>query len=106
MDNGYPKLKQRLADRGINVSDKHFYCRGQFMMFNKDLPSVDDVGTYRFEINEFAKNLEASYAEIDGDGSLLFNFLNGDWDEDYFTIIDPNCEIMATNDNNIIGCKF
>ena len=68
--------------------------------------SVGNIGTYRSEINEFAKNLEANYTEINGDGSLLFNFLNGDWDEDYFTIVEPDCEIMATNDDNIIGFKI
>ena len=52
-DSGYPKLKKRLTDKGINVSDKHFYCRGEFMMFNKNLPSVEDVN----EAKKFARSI-------------------------------------------------
>ncbi|MFI3327313.1 MAG: hypothetical protein R3Y35_14265 [Clostridia bacterium] len=50
-----------------------------------------------------AKNKNWKPIEISGDNSLLMKFLNGDWNENDFTVIPPNHKIIATNDNNIIG---
>lgn len=42
-DSGYPKLVKLCANKNITVSDKHFYCRGEFMLANKNRPNADDV---------------------------------------------------------------
>lgn len=42
-DSGYPKLVKRIKSRGIPVCEDHFYCKGEFMLVNKNRPNVDDV---------------------------------------------------------------
>ncbi len=42
-DSGYPKLVKKLQSKGIKVSDKHFYCKGQFAFANKNRPNESDV---------------------------------------------------------------
>ena len=66
---------------------------------------VGNSEEYRKEVHEIAEKLESSFTEIEGDKTLLFEFLNGDWKEDHFTIIPPKHSVIATNDNNIIGYK-
>ena len=52
-DSGYPKLVSALKDKNIVVSEKHFYCKGSFMMMNKNRPNLDDVNDAR----QFAKSI-------------------------------------------------
>lgn len=52
-DSGYPILVNKLTNAGIKVSEKHFYCRGQFMFANKNLPNADNLTA----VKEFAQNI-------------------------------------------------
>ncbi|MFI3237296.1 MAG: flavodoxin domain-containing protein [Lachnospiraceae bacterium] len=52
-DSGYPKLVDLLTKKGITVSKEHFYCRGQFMFANKNLPNADDI----ISAKNFARNI-------------------------------------------------
>ncbi len=64
---------------------------------------VGNIEDYRTQVQGFSQKCEALFVEVDGDNSLLLNFLNGNWSENDFTIIPPNHQIIATNDDNIIG---
>ena len=66
---------------------------------------VGNVETYRDQIKDKSIKLESPAIEIEGDNSLLFRFINGDWNEEEFTVIPANYEIIATNDDKIIGYK-
>ena len=66
---------------------------------------VGNIDRYKKEVEEISKSLKTSCTEIDGDNSLLLNLLNGDWNENDFTVVLPNHQIIATNDDNIIGYK-
>ena len=55
-DSGYPKLVKKLKDKGIAVSEAHYYCKGAFMMMNKNHPNQADVN----EAKAFAKQIVAS----------------------------------------------
>lgn len=61
---------------------------------------------YRQEVSEIAQSLEASESEIEGDNTLLLNFLDGNWNEDDFTIIAPNHQIIRADKQNIIGSEI
>ncbi|MFI3211918.1 MAG: flavodoxin family protein [Eubacteriales bacterium] len=52
-DSGYPKLVDILTKRGFQVSNQHFYCKGQFMFANKNRPNQDDVNSAK----QFAKSI-------------------------------------------------
>lgn len=52
-DSGYPKLKKTLMGKGIEVHEEHFYCKGKFMMFNKNRPNSEDIN----EAKRFAKSI-------------------------------------------------
>lgn len=67
--------------------------------------NVGDIESYRKQLEEKAQSLNWTPSEIEGDNSLLLKFLNGDWNENDFTIIPPHHKIIATNDKNIIGYK-
>ena len=51
-DSGYPKLVKALSNKGIKVCDKHFYCKGEFMIANKNRPNADDIN----DAKKFAKS--------------------------------------------------
>lgn len=64
---------------------------------------VGNMEYYREKLHEKAESTKWTPIEIEGDNSLLLKLLNGDWDENNFTVVPPNHEIVATNDENIIG---
>lgn len=64
---------------------------------------VGDVEKYRERLYHKAEKTGWTPSEMEGDNSLLLKFLDGDWNENDFTIIPPNHKIIATNDKNIIG---
>ncbi len=64
---------------------------------------IGNIEDYRIRIQELSQKIEASYIEVDGSNSLLLDFLNGHWDEENFTIIPPQHQIIATNDDKIIA---
>ncbi|WP_409967450.1 flavodoxin family protein [Bengtsoniella intestinalis] len=54
-DSGYPKLVALLKNRGIAVFDRHFYCRGAFMMANKNRPNQEDIAKAKAFAVDFLK---------------------------------------------------
>ncbi len=58
---------------------------------------------YREYTKECADYLEWDYTEEKGTSSLLNDFINGNWDSERFLVVQPGQEIIATNDNNIVG---
>ena len=52
-DNGYQKLQKRLNSKNIKVHSQHFYCKGEFMMLNKNRPNDSDI----VQAKEFAKSI-------------------------------------------------
>lgn len=62
---------------------------------------VGDTSRYRAFTEGLAAKNDWNYAEIEGTTSLLFRFLNGDWDDD-FLIVPPGHAITDTVDTDII----
>ena len=54
---------------------------------------------------ECAGWLKWNYDELEGDPSLIKNFVNGNWDEENFLIVEPGQEIVASHDEKIIAIK-
>lgn len=66
---------------------------------------VGDVELYRQKLQEKAASNGWKAEEIAGNTSLLQKFLDADWNEEDFTVILPEHEIVATNDAQIIGSQ-
>lgn len=41
-DSGYSKLVKKFTSKNIKVSESHYYCKGEFMLLNKNHPNLDD----------------------------------------------------------------
>ncbi len=85
-------LAQNLASYKSMIDDIIFINTG-----------VGNSEDYRRQAQQLAQECEASFIEVNGNNSLLLNFLNGNWNENDFTIIPANHQIIATNDDNIVG---
>ncbi len=57
-DSGYSTLVKAFADKAIKVQDKHFYCKGSFLMMNKNRPNENDINTAKVFANEIMQNCE------------------------------------------------
>lgn len=55
-DMGYPKLIKALSAKGIKSHSEHFYCKGSFMMMNKNRPNQDDVNLAKQFARDILKN--------------------------------------------------
>ncbi len=64
---------------------------------------VGNTEYYRNKLHEKANQSGWAALEIDGNTALLQKLLNGDWNDNDFTVIPPGNKIEATNDENIIG---
>ena len=42
-ERAYPEIKKCLTERGLKVSEKNFYCRGQFTALYRGKPDADDL---------------------------------------------------------------
>lgn len=47
-----PQLKKELSERGIPVSGKDFYCRGEFLALHKGRPNAKDLEDARKFVRE------------------------------------------------------
>lgn len=61
------------------------------------------------ELQEFAKNAadyyQWKYNLLEGDMSLMKQFLAGEWDHEKFLVVPPGYKVVASNDENIITCE-
>lgn len=69
-----------------------------------DWPQFDNAKEKGYA-RDCADFLGWNYDEQPGSPSLLYDFLNGNWDEERFLIVPPGYEIMATYDDRIIDVK-
>ncbi len=63
---------------------------------------VGDSGGYEKYTRDCATYLKWNYDRLDGDSTLIENFVAGNWDEETFLIVEPGHMIEATNDENIM----
>jgi hypothetical protein len=73
------------------------YSRALFVNMN-----LGDVEYYRRKTKDSAEFLNWEYKEIEGDISLLQKFVNGNWNENDFLIIEIGQFIKPSYDNKII----
>lgn len=64
--------------------------------------SVGDNDAYAEYTRQCADWLGWKYDRIKGDPSLLRRFVDGDWSNDEFLVVEPGHHIEATNDDNIM----
>ena len=63
---------------------------------------IGDSSEYEEYTRQCAESLEWRFDRLEGDSSLLANFVNGNWDGDSFLIVEPGYMIEATNDESIM----
>lgn len=69
-----------------------------------DWPRLDNTAAIEYS-RECAKHLKWNFDVVQGDDSLLYDFLGGNWDPDRFLVVPPGKEIIPTYDENVIGYK-
>ncbi|MFH1760623.1 MAG: DUF1638 domain-containing protein [bacterium] len=67
--------------------------------------NVGDGERFREYTKRCADELSWAYDEISGNPRLLINFLNGNWEEENFLIVEPGHTVIATHDERIIEAK-
>ncbi len=114
IENHIPPSKERYELNYKDYLEKYGEDNAQYLMeieqkwFNEyttaayiDL-GVGNTTEYEKYTKECAKYLEWKYDRLEGDSSLIKNFVNGIWDKDSFLIVEPGYMIKATNDENIL----
>lgn len=61
-----------------------------------------DNEEYKAYTKECASWLLWNYDELVGDGSLIFDFINGNWDCSRFLVVEPGQVVEPSNDQDII----
>jgi hypothetical protein len=61
-----------------------------------------DNSRYKEYTRECADWLNWKYDELQGDSRLITNFLNGNWSNEDFLIVEPGNKIIASNDERIL----
>ena len=64
-----------------------------------------DKEEYMDYTKKAAKSFGWDYKIIDGDMTLMADFVNGVWDEERFLIVPPGQKIIPSHDDKIIGFK-
>jgi hypothetical protein len=64
-----------------------------------------DFGSYRDYTKKCAEWLKWNFDEINGNPELIRDFVNGNWNDDDYLIVEPGETIIATHDENVIGIK-
>jgi hypothetical protein len=64
-----------------------------------------DFEDYRLFTQQAANYLGWGYTEFDGDSSLLKDFLNGNWDNERFLMIQPGQSIQPSFDEGILRAE-
>ena len=52
-ERAYPSVARLLKDKGINVAEENFYCRGQFLHLHTGRPNAEDLASAK----SFAKKI-------------------------------------------------
>lgn len=60
---------------------------------------------YSKDLKEIAKKRNWIYLEMEIDNSLITNFINGNWNDEEFVIIEKNKTILQSIDQNLIEYK-
>jgi hypothetical protein len=53
VERAFPEIKKYLTDKGIQVSEENYYCRGQFTLLHKGRPNSKDL----IEAEKFTKQI-------------------------------------------------
>ncbi|MEI7904250.1 MAG: DUF1638 domain-containing protein [Candidatus Firestonebacteria bacterium] len=61
-----------------------------------------DTGPLKDDTKKSAKWLGWTYDELKGDPQLLKNFIEGNWEEKSFLVVEPGQTITASNDERVI----
>jgi len=69
-----------------------------------DFDFTKDLGL-REQVQSICANRGWQYEEIEGDLSLLQRWLDGDWPESEFLVVQPGETVVATFDEKVIGAK-
>ena len=62
-----------------------------------------DKEEYMEYTKKAAESYNWDYRQIDGDMTLMEDFVNGNWDDEMFLVVPPNHKITASYDEKIIG---
>ncbi len=89
-----------ILDNFAKMPDKYKSMIDEFVFINTNVGNTKD---YREKIRTQAESIAWTPIEIEGDNSLLFRFLNGNWSENEFAVIPPNHRIVSSDNENIIG---
>ncbi len=60
---------------------------------------------YKEQAKQVAKDRGWRYEELPGDIRLIRKLIDGEWDEGEFLVVQPGQQIIASYDNNVMGCK-
>ena len=63
---------------------------------------IGNTAKYEEYTQDCAKYLKWKYDRLDGDATIIKNFVDGNWNEETFLIVEPGHMIKATNDENIM----
>ncbi|MBT7098401.1 DUF1638 domain-containing protein, partial [Candidatus Poribacteria bacterium] len=63
---------------------------------------AQETGQYKRDTQEAADWLGWKYDELEGDPALIVAFLNGDWDDDRFIIVQPGQVITPSHDEGVL----
>ena len=69
-----------------------------------DWPELDNKRYIEYT-KQSSEYLHWNFDVLAGDNTLLKKFLNGDWDEDSFLVLEPGQSVEMSHDNDIICCK-
>ncbi len=64
-----------------------------------------DAAKYKEYTKECAEWLKWNYDELNGDSRLLTDFVNGNWNDEDFLVVEPGYKIVASNDLKILGIE-
>ncbi len=59
---------------------------------------------YNLQAKEVAREKGWNYEEVSGNLNLISRLVQGEWDPKDFLLVNPGMKIIATNDENIVGC--
>ncbi len=64
-----------------------------------------DAARYKEYTKECAQWLQWNYDELEGDNTLMTNFLSGNWNNEAYLVVEPGQRIIASNDDRIMDVE-
>jgi hypothetical protein len=64
--------------------------------------NAEETEKYKRDTREAAEWWGRNYGELEGDPALIVAFLNGDWDDERFIIVQPGKILGPSHDDSIL----